>query len=150
MNVVPEPTTSEDQKYVNVLIRIGTAQKNYVERIEVVNNTRTLDSVIRREMEIVEGDPFNQLKIERSLRNIRGLGYFKDVGVEALPGSSANSSILRVDVEEQATGDFSLGVGYSSIEKGTVSLGINEKNFLGSGRAVNFSASASDTRADYR
>ena len=150
VNVVPEPTTSEDQKYVNVLIRIGTAQKNYVERIEVVNNTRTLDSVIRREMEIVEGDPFNQLKIERSLRNIRGLGYFKDVGVEALAGSSANSSILRVDVEEQPTGDFSLGVGYSSIEKGTLSLGINEKNFLGSGRAVNFSASASDTRADYR
>ena len=150
VNVVPEPTTSEDQQYVNVLIRIGTAQKNYVERIEVVNNTRTLDSVIRREMEIVEGDPFNQLKIERSLRNIRGLGYFKNAGVEALPGSSANSSILRVDVEEQPTGDFSLGVGYSSIEKGTVSLGINEKNFLGSGRAVTFSASASDTRTDYR
>ena len=62
VNVVPEPTTSEDQ-YVNVLIRIGTAQKNYVERIEVVNNTRTLDSVIRREMEIVEGDPLISSKL---------------------------------------------------------------------------------------
>ena len=123
VNVVPETIISEDKKYVNVLIRIGTAQKNFVERIDFVNNTRTLDSVIRREMEIIEGDPFNRLKIERSLRNLRGLGYFRDVDVETLPGSAANSGIMRIKVEEQATGDFSLGVGYSSIEKGKVSLG---------------------------
>ena len=150
VNIVPEPSTSPDDGYVDILIRIGTAQKNYMERIEVVNNTRTLDSVIRRELEIVEGDSFNQLKIDRSLRKIRGLGYFRNVNVEALPGSSEENSILRVDVEEQPTGDFSVGVGYSSIDKGTVSLGINEKNFLGSGRAVKFAASVSDTRADYR
>ena len=150
VNIVPEPSTSPDDGYVDILIRIGTAQKNYIERIEVVNNTRTLDTVIRRELEIVEGDSFNQLKIDRSLRKIRGLGYFRNVNVEALPGSSEENSILRVDVEEQPTGDFSVGVGYSSIDKGTVSLGINEKNFLGSGRAVKFAASVSDTRADYR
>ena len=85
VNIVPEINTSEDQVYVDVVIRIGSAQKNYIERIDVVNNTRTLDSVVRREMEIIEGDPFNQLKIERSLRNIRGLGYFSNVDVEALP-----------------------------------------------------------------
>ncbi len=150
VNVVPEPTTSEDKKYVNVLIRIGKARKNFIERIDFVNNTRTLDSVIRREMEIIEGDPFNRLKIERSLRNIRGLGYFRDVDVETLPGTAVNSSIMRVKVEEQPTGDFSLGVGYSSIEKGQVTLGLNERNFLGSGRSVKFSASVSDTVADYR
>ena len=60
-------------------------------------------------MEIIEGDPFNRLKIERSLRNIRGLGYFRDVDVETLPGSAANSSIMRIKVEEQPTGDFSVG-----------------------------------------
>ena len=150
VNVVPEPTTTEDKKYVNVLIRIGTARKNFIERIDFVNNTRTMDSVIRREMEIIEGDPFNRLKIERSLRNIRGLGYFRDVDVETLPGSTANSGIMRVKVEEQPTGDFSLGLGYSSIEKGKVTLGLREKNFLGSGRSVKFSASASDSVADYR
>ena len=57
---------------------------------------------------------------------------------------------MRVKVEEQPTGDFSLGVGYSSIEKGKVTLGLNEKNFLGSGRSVKLSASVSDTVADYR
>ena len=150
VNIVPEPSTSPEDQYIDILIRIGTAQKNYIERIEVVNNTRTLDSVIRRELEIVEGDSFNQLKIDRSLRKIRGLGYFRNVNVEALPGTAEDTSVLRVDVEEQPTGDFSVGVGYSSIDKGTVTLGINEKNFLGSGRAVKFAASVSDTRADYR
>ena len=150
VNVAPEVTTSEDQQYVDVVIRIGNSQKNFVERIEVVNNTRTLDSVIRREMEIIEGDPFNRLKIQRSLRNIRGLGYFRNVELETLPGTSANSSIMRINVEEQPTGDFSVGVGYSSIEKGKVTLGLNEKNFLGSGRSVKFSASVSDSVADYR
>ena len=150
VNIVPEPATFPEDQAIDILIRIGTAQKNYIERIEVVNNTRTLDSVIRRELEIVEGDSFNQLKIDRSLRKIRGLGYFRNVNVEALPGSAEDTSVLRVDVEEQPTGDFSVGVGYSSIDKGTVTLGINEKNFLGSGRAVKFSASVSDTRADYR
>ena len=120
VNVVPETTISEDKKYINVLIRISTARKNFIERIDFVNNTRTLDSVIRREMEIIEGDPFNRLKIERSLRNIRGLGYFRDVDVETLPGSASNSGIMRIKVEEQPTGDFSVGVGYSSIEKGKV------------------------------
>ena len=69
VNIVPEPSTSPEDQYV-ILIRIGTAQKNYIERIEVVNNTRTLDSVVRRELEIVEGDSFNQPKIDRSLRKI--------------------------------------------------------------------------------
>ena len=126
VNIVPEPSTSPEDQYIDILIRIGTAQKNYIERIEVVNNTRTLDSVIRRELEIIEGDS-NQLKIDRSLRKIRGLGYFRNVNVEALPGSSEDTSVLRVDVEEQPTGDFSFGVGYSSIDKGSVTLGINEK-----------------------
>ena len=150
VNIVPEPSTFPEDQVIDILIQIGTAQKNYIERIEVVNNTRTLDSVIRREMEIVEGDSYNQLKIDRSLRKIRGLGYFRNVNAEALPGTTEDTSVLRVDVEEQPTGDFSVGVGYSSIDKGTVTLGINEKNFLGSGRAVKFSASVSDTRADYR
>ena len=150
VNVVPEPTISKDKKYVDVLIRIDTARKNFIERIDFVNNTRTLDSVIRREMEIIEGDPFNRLKIERSLRNIRGLGYFRDVNIETLPGSAADSGNVRIKVEEQPTGDFSVGVGYSSIEKGKVTLGLNEKNFLGTGRSVKLSASVSDTAADYR
>lgn len=149
VNITPEVETDEASAELNLTINIGAAQKNYIERIEVVNNTRTLDRVVRREFEIVEGDAFNQLKLDRSLRNIRNLGYFRNVDVQTEQGSTADQTIVRVDVEEQPTGDLSVGAGYSSLDKTTFSFGINEKNFLGTGRSLNLSTSFSDTRADY-
>ena len=150
VNVTPEVITDTEAETLDVQINIGAATKNFVERIEVINNTRTLDRVVRRELEVVEGDAFNQLKIDRSLRKVRGLGFFRNVDVQTLPGSTEDQTILRIDTEEQPTGDFSIGVGYSSIDKTTLSLGIKERNFLGSGRGTNFSVSTSDSRADYR
>ena len=149
VNITPEVETDEASAELNLTINIGAAQKNYIERIEVVNNTRTLDRVVRREFEIVEGDAFNQLKLDRSLRNIRNLGYFRNVDVQTEQGSTADQTVVRVDVEEQPTGDLSVGAGYSSLDKTTFSFGINEKNFLGTGRSLNLSTSFSDTRADY-
>lgn len=149
VNITPEVETDEASAELNLTINIGAAQKNYIERIEVVNNTRTLDRVVRREFEIVEGDAFNQLKLDRSLRNIRNLGYFRNVDVQTEQGSTADQTVVRVDVEEQPTGDLSIGAGYSSLDKTTFSFGINEKNFLGTGRSLNLSTSFSDTRADY-
>ena len=83
-----------------------------------------MDRVIRREFEIVEGDAYNQLKIDRSVRNVRNLGYFRDVKVATLQGSSPEQTITRVTVEEQSTGDFSIGLGYSSLDKSSVSLAL--------------------------
>ena len=150
VNVTPEVFTDPETQTLNVQINIGAATKNFVERIEVINNSRTLDNVVRRELELVEGDAYNQLKIDRSLRKVRGLGFFRKVDVQTLPGSTEDQSVVQFDVEEQPTGDFSVGLGYSSIDKTTLTLGIKERNFLGSGRAANFAISTSDTRADYR
>jgi len=150
VNVTPEVITDPEAQTLDVQINIGAATKNFVERIEVINNSRTLDRVVRRELEVVEGDAFNQLKVDRSLRKVRGLGFFRKVDVQALPGSTEDQTILQIDTEEQPTGDFSIGVGYSSIDKTTLTLGIKERNFLGSGRGANFSVSTSDSRADYR
>ena len=150
VNVTPEVITDPETKQLDVQINIGAATKNFVERIEVINNSRTLDNVVRRELEIVEGDAYNQLKIDRSLRKVRGLGFFRKVDVETKQGLTADQSVVQFDVEEQPTGDFSIGLGYSSLDKTTLSLGIKERNFLGTGRATNFSLSTSDTRAEYR
>ncbi len=150
VNVTPEVRTNPQTGTLDVVINIGSSSKNFVERIEVVNNTRTTDKVIRRELEIVEGDAYNQLKIERSLRNIRGLGYFRNVKVDTVPGSATDQSIVRIDVEEQPTGDFSFGIGYSTLDKASISLGINERNFLGTGRGIKFAFTGSDTSTNYR
>ena len=149
VDVTPEIKTDPATGMLDIAVSIGQSRQNFVERIEFVDNTRTLDSVIRREFELVEGDAFNQLKLDRSVRNVRNLGYFSKVDVQNIRGSSADQTITRVTVEEQSTGDFSIGVGYSSLDKTSLTLGINERNFLGTGRRASASISTSDTRTDF-
>ena len=149
VDVTPEIETDPATGMLDIAVNIGQSRRNFVERIEFVDNTRTLDSVIRREFELVEGDAFNQLKLDRSVRNVRNLGYFSKVDVQNIRGSSADQTITRVTVEEQSTGDFSIGVGYSSLDKTSLTLGINERNFLGTGRRASASISTSDTQTDF-
>ena len=148
VNIDTEVQTDPESETLDVSLRIGKAQKNFVERIEIVNNARTLDTVIRREMEIVEGDPFNQLKLDRSIRNIRNLGFFSDVSVRNYVGSSDDQTITEIAVEEQSTGELSIGLGYSSIDKSSILFGIDERNFLGTGRAVSLSLDLAKTRTN--
>ena len=150
VSVEPEVVTNPETGFLDIAVRIGKARKNFVERIEIVNNVRTLDSVIRRELELVEGDAFNQIKLDKSIRNVRNLGFFSDVSVRNLAGSSEDQTITQVIVEEQSTGELSLGIGYSSLESASVALGIDERNFLGTGRAFSFSADVSNKRANVR
>ena len=149
VDVTPEIKTDPATGMLDIAVSIGQSRRNFVERIEFVDNTRTLDSVIRREFELVEGDAFNQLKLDRSVRNVRNLGYFSKVDVQNIRGSSADQTITRVTFEEQSTGDFSIGVGYSSLDKTSLTLGINERNFLGTGRRASASISTSDTQTDF-
>ncbi len=148
VNVTPDIKTNPEKETLDIQFNIDTARKNYVERIEIIDNSRTADFVVRREMQLVEGDAYNQVKLQESLRNIRNLGFFRDVSVETKPGSTGDQSIIEIGVEEQSTGSLALGFGYSSIDKSSVSLSVNEKNFLGTGRSVGFSASLSGTKSD--
>ena len=150
VNVEPEVITNPETGLLDITVGIGKARKNFVERIEIVNNVRTLDSVIRREFELVEGDAFNQLKLDQSIRNVRNLGFFSDVSVQNLVGSNADQTITQLTVEEQSTGELSIGIGYSSLESASLAFGIDERNFLGTGRAFGFSIDASKKRTNVR
>ena len=108
----------------------------HVDRIDVVGNTRTLDYVIRREMNLVEGDSYNRALVDRSRNNIRALGFFKEVDIEEVPGSAPDRTTLQVKVEEQPTGELSFSAGYSSVDQLVVDLGITERNFRGRGQNV--------------
>ena len=150
VNVDPEVVTNPETGLLDISVNIGKARKNFVERIEIVNNVRTLDSVIRREFELVEGDAFNQVKLDKSIRNVRNLGFFSDVSVRNLAGSGADQTITEITVEEQSTGELSLGIGYSSLESASLMLGVDERNFLGTGRAFSFSFDVSNKRSNVR
>ncbi len=148
VDVIPDVKTNQDTGTLEVAIMIGEAKKNFVERIEIINNSRTLDTVIRREMELVEGDAFSNLKLDRSLRNVRNLGYFSDVKVRNYVGSSDGQTVTEFDVEEQSTGELSVGIGYSSLTQMNAKLGINERNFRGTGRALEALIGFSDESTD--
>mgnify|MGYP001259006816 CR=1 FL=1 len=145
----PEFNIDEENSSIELILNITQGSKNYIEYINITGNSRTLDSVIRREIQLVEGDPFNRLKISRSEKNIKNLGFFKKVNIKAEAGSKPNQANLNIDVEEQATGDVSLGIAYSTFDEFSTSFGISEKNFLGRGQRAKFSLSLSDQRQNF-
>jgi len=106
----------------------------YVERIDIVGNVRTLDKVIRREMRLVEGDAFNTNKLQRSKERIKNLGFFKKVETVNNQGSAPDKTVVTVEIEEQSTGELSLGVGFSTSDGPLADITLRERNFLGKGQ----------------
>jgi len=128
---------------VSVTFDIREGPKVFVERIEIIGNTRTRDEVVRREMRLAEGDAFNTAKIRESRRRIRGLNFFDKVEITNVPGSAPDRTIVRVEVKEKSTGEFSLGAGFSSADGAIGTVGLKERNFMGRGQNVGVSFSIS-------
>ncbi|MCJ2128936.1 outer membrane protein assembly factor BamA [Methylobacterium sp. E-045] len=108
----------------------------YVERINIRGNTRTRDYVIRRELDITEGDAYNRVLTDRAERRLNGLGFFKKVRFSNEPGSSADRVVINIDVEDQPTGSFSVAGGYSTQDGIIGEVSVSESNFLGRGQYV--------------
>ena len=136
VEIEPSFRANPETDTVDITFNVKEGQRVYVDRINIIGNTRTLDNVIRREMVLTEGDAFNRTLLERSRNNLRGLGFFKDVTVEEGRGSAPDRSVVNVLVEEQPTGELSVGAGFSSVDSFVVNLGITERNFRGRGQNV--------------
>ena len=125
----------EDNK-IKFTFMILDTEKFFVERINILGNFNTLEEVIRNNLLVDEGDPLNEILFNKSINNIRSKGYFKNVNANFTEGSSDELKIIDIKVEEQPTGEISLGAGYGT--SGTViGGGIQEKNFLGKGINLN-------------
>jgi len=127
---------------VNLSLFLEDKQKLFVERIEIRGNNQTLDRVIRREFDIVEGDSFNPLMLRKTEEELRATGFFEKVDISVLPGGSVEKAIVIVDVSEAPTGSLNFGVGYSTDTSLTGSLSLAEKNLLGKGQKLNVNLSA--------
>ncbi|GIR62510.1 MAG: outer membrane protein assembly factor BamA [Alphaproteobacteria bacterium] len=128
---------------------ISEAVKSYVRRINITGNTRTLDKVLRRELLILEGDPFNGQKLKDSLNALSRLGYFKSVNVDILKTETPGVVDIEIKVVEDLTGSFSFGIGYDSVEKTSFTIGLDEKNFLGKGLKTRISIQTSEKSTKY-
>jgi outer membrane protein insertion porin family len=134
--VVPDPV----HKTIAITLNVINGPRVYIQRIDIVGNTRTEDKVIRRELTFAEGDGYNQSKIDQSTKNLKNLGYFKDEKITSSPGSSPQQVALKAAVTEQATGQFSLGGGYSTSLGALVNAGLSQNNFLGTGTDASINA----------
>ena len=128
-----------DRKTVDLVFTVEEGARIYVERINIRGNARTRDYVIRREFDIVEGDAFNRALIDRAERRLKALAYFKTVKIVTEPGSTPDRVVVNVDLEEQETGDFTFGIGYSTVDGVVGNVSVSDRNFLGSGQNAHVS-----------
>lgn len=146
VDVEPELTRNEKTGVVDISFKVREGSRVFINRINISGNSRTLDKVIRREFRLAEGDPFNTEKIKRSRQRIENLGYFDKVDLKTVPVPNApDKTDLAVDVSEKSTGAFNIGIGWSTYDGIMFEVGIQERNFLGTGNIVGISASTSDS-----
>jgi outer membrane protein insertion porin family len=129
------PETNVDPKNLLVHLTFEVEKKKRVsfEKIGVTGNTKTREKVIRRELEVEEGDIYSVTDLGESRDGLRRTGYFKEVDFTTSRGSTDEKINLDIKVEEAPTGALSFGVGYSSIEKVIGSVSLSEQNLFGMG-----------------
>ena len=145
LDEIDQVTTIEEYKFIkatvtenvisdkiNLTFKVGESAKVYVEKINISGNSITQENVIRNQFELDEGDPFNEILFNKTINNIKSLGFFKSVDKKVLDGKNVDSKIINIFVEEKATGEItaSAGVGTSG---GSIGFGVKENNFLGKG-----------------
>ncbi|WP_240789948.1 outer membrane protein assembly factor BamA [Roseomonas sp. HF4] len=132
-NVEPRVTRNREAGTVDLAFEISEGPRAFVERIDITGNTRTQDRVIRREFRVAEGDPLVVNQVRRSRDRIRSLGYFSDVQINTTPGSAPDRVILNTQVTERATGEFTIGGGFSTDAGLLADIGLRERNLVGTG-----------------
>jgi outer membrane protein insertion porin family len=140
-DVRPHGERNNTTHEIALAFSVDDAPKVYIERVDIVGNTRTRDYVIRREFDIGEGDPYNHTLIEKAERRLNNLDFFKSVHISTRPGSSADRVVVTVNVEDKPTGSVSLSGGYSTTEGAIAEVSFTETNFLGRGQYVKLSVS---------
>ena len=121
-----------NDELINITFKIQESEKFYVEKINILGNNITREDVIRNRLLVDEGDPYNKLLHNRSINSIKALNFFSSVSDEVLTGSLKNQKIININIEEKPTGEISAGAGVGT-SGGTVAFSVKENNFLGRG-----------------
>ena len=121
-----------DQNFLNLEFTIEENEKFYVDKINIYGNTVTSENVIRNQLILDEGDPYNEILINKSLNNIKSLNFFKNVNSKITDNDYNMTKSIDIYLEEKPTGEIyaNAGVGTSG---GSFGFGVKENNFLGNG-----------------
>ena len=132
---------------LNFSIIIDEIKKQYVERINIIGNNITRETVLRNNLVLDEGDTFNNILYAKSINNLKALNFFRDVKSDVVEGSTPDHKIININIEEKPTGEISAGAGVGT-SGGTIGFAIKENNFLGKG--IQFSSSLDLTEETIR
>jgi len=128
---------------INLNFIIEETKNIYVEKINILGNNVTKETVIRNQLEIDEGDPYNEILAKKSINNLKSLNFFKNVTTEEVQGKTADSKVININVEEKATGEITAGAGVGTSGT-TVMFGVKENNYLGSGVGLETNVTVSE------
>ncbi|HEU4838933.1 MAG TPA: outer membrane protein assembly factor BamA [Micavibrio sp.] len=149
VDIDPEIKRNSAESSLDITFHIGESPRVFVERIDIHGNVRTIDKVVRREMLLVEGDPFSRSKLAKSEQRLRDLNYFEKVEVKTTPGSAPDKTVIDVAVIEQSTGELSIGAGFSTQDGPLADLRIRERNLLGKGQDLTFATTIAGKRTEF-
>ena len=143
-------TESINDNLIDFTFNVSESEKFYVERINIFGNNITQENVIRNNVTVDEGDAFNELLHKKTINNLRGLNYFSNIQSEILKGSTPQQKIINITVDEKPTGEIMAGAGLGT-DGGSVTFAVNENNFLGRGLALgtNFTVSSEQQRGAF-
>ena len=130
---------------INLTFKIEETEKYLVERINILGNNITRENVIRNQLYIDEGDPYNEILKNKSINEIKSLNFFKNVNSEVIDGKDVNSKIINISVEEKATGEISAGAGFGTTGE-LLEFAVRENNYLGKGLSIDTRLSLSTER----
>ena len=150
VELTPDVSPDGDEGVVDVDLRIVRGPPVRIERIEISGNSKTRDSVLRRELTVLEGDLYSETGIERSKLFLQRLGYFDRVDVSEERGSRPDLIVLNIEVAERSTGTFQVGAGFSSIESFILTAQIQQQNLFGNGHTLGLNVQLSGIRQTVR
>jgi outer membrane protein insertion porin family len=131
--VSPHADRNMAQHTIGLTYLIENGPRIYVERINVRGNNRTREDVIRRELDIAEGDAYNRTLFDKAEKRLKNLGLFKTVKITNEPGSAADKIIVNITVDEEQTGNFNVSGGYSTSDGPLGEITVSERNLFGAG-----------------
>ena len=141
--VTPNPDRHKDSLTVDLNYTVKQGERVYVGRIDIHGNTNTVDKVIRRELQLAEGDPFNATALHKSEQRLKDLGFFSESKVTPVDGAQPDRANINVDVKEKSTGEVMIGAGYSSTDGPLGDFSISQHNFMGEGEDARLGATIS-------
>jgi len=148
-NVVPQTVPHEEKQKVDVTFNIDKGSLVYINVISIMGNTRTRDKVIRRELNVIEGDLYNRSNLSASYMKLNRLSYFEEINFQTEKGSREDLMDINVQVKEQPTGMFSIGAGYSAEDKAVIMTQIAQRNLFGRGQTLSLNAYVGATKTNY-